>query len=518
VRVILRRGALLGAIVTAPFVTISYVGWRVFGWPFLPFDLFDWIVRALPGAVVTFAIDLAVTVSSVLPLGTTANSAKTADQVMAIALVFVGGGVIGAALALMLRVSDESARTAGVMLGALLGGLAWLLESDLQRLPPGSFVSGAWVVSTVVGWGLVFGTLYERVREDSAEAVAQVASAERRQFLVRTGGIAAASSLAGALLTRLAGGGGPLPGERWSASHTLPNAGSLVTPLPGTRPEFTPLERHYRIDVDTRAPVLRERDWRLRVGGLVDHPLVLTLDDIRSDVPLHQFITLECISNPVGGDLIGTTRWTGLSLQRVLARVQRGPRATHVRVTSADGFFETVALELIDRDPRVMLTYAWDGVPLFLEHGFPLRLYVPNVYGMKQPKWITAIDILDHFEAGYWVSRGWDREGTMKATSAIDTVVAAETPISDAGRGAVSVGGIAHAGARPIARVEVRVDDGAWHEAVVREPMSSTAWVVWRAQVPYAAGEHTFTVRCVEREGAAQTEPLYRKRITLPPA
>ena len=89
-----------------------------------------------------------------------------------------------------------------------------------------------------------------------------------------------------------------------------------------------------------------------------------------------------------------------MSLQRVLARVTREASATHVRITSADGFFETVALDAIDNDPRVMLTYAWDGVPLFVEHGFPLRLYVPNVYGMKQPKWITSIDFVDHFEAG----------------------------------------------------------------------------------------------------------------------
>ncbi len=228
---------------------------------------------------------------------------------------------------------------------------------------------------------------------------------------MRVGAATMLTSLAGTVVGRLIGGGRRLAGEPWSASHELPNARSLVMPAPGTRPEFTPLEDHYRIDINTRAPVLYERDWRLHVGGLVEHPLTLTLDDIRNDVPTHQFVTLECISNPPGGDLIGTTRWTGVSLQRILARVERGARATYLRITSADGFFETVAIELIDKDPRVMLTYAWDGLSLFAEHGFPLRLYVPNVYGMKQPKWITAIDLLDHFEAGYWVSRGWDRDG-----------------------------------------------------------------------------------------------------------
>src|ERR1700745_4201659 len=101
----------------------------------------------------------------------------------------------------------------------------------------------------------------------------------------------------------------------------------------------------------------------------VENPAAFTLQDLQRYEPMHhQFVTLECISNPVGGDLIGTTRWTGVSLQRVLDRVGRDPRATHLRITSADAFYETVALELIDRDPRVMLTYAWDGLPLFVEH------------------------------------------------------------------------------------------------------------------------------------------------------
>ena len=268
-------------------------------------------------------------------------------------------------------------------------------------------------------------------------------------------------------------------GARWSDDHPLPNAGAVVTPVPGTRPEFTPLENHYRIDVDTRAPVVpveHVAQWRLAIGGLVDAPLTLTLDDLRREEPLHQFVTLACISNPIGGDLIGTTRWSGVSLQRLLRRVQLKPGATHLKITSADGFFEVVALETIKNDPRVMLTYAWDGVPLLMEHGFPLRIYIPDVYGMKQPKWIEPIDVVDRWEPGYWVARGWDREGRMQATSVVDA-------INTTGNGA-SVGGIAHAGARGISKVEVRVDDGEWRGARLREPLSDTTWVIWRADLP----------------------------------
>jgi DMSO/TMAO reductase YedYZ molybdopterin-dependent catalytic subunit len=152
---------------------------------------------------------------------------------------------------------------------------------------------------------------------------------------------------------------------------------------------------------------------------------------------------------------------------------------------------------------------------LLVEHGFPLRLYVPNVYGMKQPKWITAIDLLDHFEAGYWVSRGWDRDGVMRATSVVDAVDVTGTATTAGGQSRALIGGIAHAGSRAIARVEVRVDEGEWHEARVREPLSSTTWVVWRVEVPYAPGEYTLTVRCVESDGVAQAGRLHSKHVRL---
>src|SRR4029450_12154117 len=145
-----------------------------------------------------------------------------------------------------------------------------------------------------------------------------------------------------------------------------------------------------------------------------------TLDRIRSYEPLHQFVTLACISNPVGGTLIGTTRWTGASLQHVLPDFRLAPNATHLKISSADKFYEVVPVDAIRADERVMLAYDWDGVPLTTKHGFPLRIYIPDLYGMKQPKWIESIEAIDHWEPGYWVKRGWDRIARMKGTAAID--------------------------------------------------------------------------------------------------
>jgi hypothetical protein len=281
--------------------------------------------------------------------------------------------------------------------------------------------------------------------------------------------------------------------------------------VPGTRPEFTPLEKHYRIDTDTRAPVVDERRWRLKVGGLVESPQELTLDELRRYEPMHQFVTLACISNPVGGDLISTTRWTGVSLQRLLPRLAVKPSATHLKIMSTDGFSEVIALDIVKTDPRVMLAHAWDGVPLPVEHGFPLRIYIPNVYGMKQPKWIQAIDAIDRWEPGFWVARGWDQEGRMKATSVIDTIAVSARMTDVNGRRLVQLGGVAHAGARGISRIEVRVDDGEWREAQLRDPLSETTWVVWRADLSLQQGEHTFGVRCYDGNGAPQAAGFHSK-------
>jgi hypothetical protein len=219
---------------------------------------------------------------------------------------------------------------------------------------------------------------------------------------------------------------------------------------------------------------------------------------------MHQFITLSCISNTVGGDLTGTTRWTGVSLQQLLPDLSLQPNATHLKIQSADGFFEVVALDAIRGDGRVMLTYAWDGLPLPEKHGFPLRIYIPDRYGMKQPKWIESIEATDHWEPGYWVVRGWDREARMKATSVIDTI-ATNMMIAKPAQGMrVPIGGIAHAGVRGISKVELRVDNGEWMPAELRTPLSGQTWVLWRYDWPMQRGKHTFTVRCFEGDGTPQ--------------
>lgn len=504
----------MGACLTAPLIAWSYAGWKLLGLPFLPFDLFDWITRSLPGSIVTLAIDAIIKAGQLWRWGSLAAAAKTVEQTMAIVLLLAGGVAGGTVLFGLLRLSEEPAGLLGVILGFAAGFMALLIEQNLNRIPTGSILPGVWVVSTCVIWGGAFGYVYNRLsapRDLEPHGVAF--DRVRRRLLMGLGTAAVLCSAAGTLLAALVGRRREGVGERWSWSHPLPNAASEIAPAPGTRREFTPLEDHYRIDINTRAPVLDGGRWRLQIAGLVNRPLALSLDDLRAEAPTHQMVTLECISDPIGGDLIGTTRWTGVSLQRLLTRVGVAKNATHLRISSADGFFETVPLETINQDSRVMLAYAWDGLPLAVEHGFPLRIYIPSVYGMKQPKWIAAIDAIDHFEAGYWVSRGWDREGRVKIESVVDSVkTGAAAPD---GTRLTSVGGYAYSGGRGVSKVEVQIDGGGWRAARIREPLSDTTWVLWRLDLPLAAGEHIFVVRCESGDAAPQPGPLHSRRATI---
>lgn len=538
-------GAWVGALLTAALTGVLFAAGGLAGGPFVPFDLFDWLARVLPGPVVTFGIDTMVDAIVLLNLGSVSEVAKTAEQVLALVIFLLGGASIGGAtFAVLSRRGGASLRPAATT-GALVGVLAFLVGLRVNPAVQGApLASLAWLLAAFAGWGAALGWAHARlvatpaakprpdgsrrdtVREDPAGASGTgegtLARLDRRRFLIRLGGATALVTVAGAGLgaylrddvpgprrTDASGGGasGDGPAELpWSQRNPLPNEGAEVAPAPGTRPEFTPLEEHYRIDINLTPPRVDGSEWRLRVDGLVQEARTFGLEDLRAYPPMHQFVTLACISNPLGGDLIGTQRWTGVSMQQLLPDMGLRDAATHLRISSVDGFYEIVAIEDILADERVMLCYAWDGRPLPQRNGFPLRVYVPDLYGMKQPKWIERIEAIDTWQEGYWVDRGWDAEARMRATSVIDTV-ATESRITDGeGPPRIPVGGIAHAGARGISRVEVQVDDGPWQEARLRRPLSGTTWTLWRFDWPFEEGSHTLTVRCVDGEGNAQIE------------
>ena len=352
----------------------------------------------------------------------------------------------------------------------------------------------------------------------AAAASTEAERIDRRHFLIRMSGLVATFVVLGAEVADiLAVEGGPAVAPVTKAPIPFPNADSPVKPVAGTRPEYTPVAEHYRVDIDLTPPSIDATSWRLRISGLVASPRQLTIGQLRGDYAKRdQFITLECISNPVGGPLIGTTLWSGPSFRDVLATAQPRPGANYAHMLAQDGFDEVVALSTVQSDPRVILAYDWNGQPLPTAHGFPLRVYIPDLYGMKQPKWITDIVLVPDFIPGYWVTRGWDKQAIRRTTSVIDTVATSDLQ-RRAGRTYVPVGGIADAGSRGISKVEIQVDGGPWEPAELRQPLSPLTWVIWRYEWPWQEGEHTFGVRAYDGAGVLQTttaNPTYPSGAT----
>jgi DMSO/TMAO reductase YedYZ molybdopterin-dependent catalytic subunit len=173
--------------------------------------------------------------------------------------------------------------------------------------------------------------------------------------------------------------------------------------------------------------------------------------------------------------------------------------ATALYIESVDGFYETVVMDDM-MDPRTLLVYEMNGEPLPTEHGYPLRIYIPNRFGMKQPKWIVRMEAVSEEREGYWVERGWSRTATVRTTSVIDIVMDQQT-----GGQVAHVGGIAYAGARGISKVEVQVDDGPWQEAQLRvPPLSPLTWVQWQHEWATQTGRHTARVRAYDGTGELQ--------------
>jgi DMSO/TMAO reductase YedYZ molybdopterin-dependent catalytic subunit len=344
-------------------------------------------------------------------------------------------------------------------------------------------------------WGLAFSQAYGRygvVAPQSAvrdSLQGQVQRLDRRRFTITFGATAAVITVVGA------GIGTYLARREEEATATamnettahqvdetahmiFPNANDPVVPVTGTRPEYTPIKDHYKVFYELEPTVIDGGTWRLPITGMVDNPLMLTLDDLHKNFTAQsQYVTLSCISGKVGTTLISTTQWTGVSAQELLAGAKVQPTAKFLNISCGDGYYETVPLDLINADKRIMFCYAWDGNTLPGDHGFPLRIWIPDRFGMKQPKWITGIEVTDEDKKGYWVERGWDKTAQVKTTSVIDTV-AVDNAIHDGDNQRVPIGGIAWAGAREISKVEVSIDNGPWQPAQLRAPLSETTWVM----------------------------------------
>jgi DMSO/TMAO reductase YedYZ molybdopterin-dependent catalytic subunit len=497
-------GAVLGGLTSLPILALLYLGELLAGLPFVPFDLFDWLARVLPGGVVTAGIDALVRLITALNLGPTSVAAKRIEQASALLLFVIGGAVLGITIVLLLRRRALSAWQAG----ASGGIVAFLLISALE------FGRGGWhpaagtllsLALLIVGWGVVLGAALGGTLREALPTPAAVDQSSRRALLRLAGGSLVVALGAWSLGRLLAARDRTTGADQSIAPQALPTPTlpprTGVAPAPGSRAEVTPNAAFYRIDINTIPPRLDGRAWMLEVTGLFAKAHPLTLASLMAYPAVTQPITLSCISNEIGGDLISTSYWTGVRLPDLLQELGLKPEAKALAIQAADGYYESVALEDM-RDPRTLLVYGMNGQTLPIEHGYPLRIYIPNRYGMKQPKWITHIEALDHPGDGYWVDRGWSKEARPQVLAIIDSV--AQDQIV-AGR--VPIGGIAWAGDRGIRTVELQVDGGAWEAAhVLTPPLSPLTWVLWRYDWPVVAGSHTFRVRATDGTGALQIE------------
>jgi DMSO/TMAO reductase YedYZ molybdopterin-dependent catalytic subunit len=295
----------------------------------------------------------------------------------------------------------------------------------------------------------------------------------------------------------------PLPTD---ASPAFPVADPSFQLGPGMRPEATPPPALYVVSSEVRSPNVDATVWRLTLGGLVNKPLSLSYAELRSLDRVDQPSTLTCISNEVGGGLTGTGVWSGVPLRALLDLVGASSAASTVIVQSVTGYSDSIPLARA-LDPRTLVVYGFGDQALAREHGFPARLIVPGLYGMRNVKWLSGIELADHDLQGYWEMRGWDPSADVRTQSTTDT---ANTSLGNANsihsdNGLVVLGGYAFAGIRGISAVELNIDNAGWQSVQLKEPMSDITWRPWRYAWLATPGEHVVTVRATDGAGVVQS-------------
>ncbi|MDA2808630.1 molybdopterin-dependent oxidoreductase [Nocardiopsis suaedae] len=397
------------------------------------------------------------------------------------------------AVAVAVRRADEPMAVVPVVVGALAGeaALVLLLRAVRGGRPAGSPVAG------------VGGTRRGR------PAGAPQGVSSRRRFLLTGAGVLVFAGAAGGIGRYLASGAG-IAEKR--AALRLPPAADPLPPLPagsdlglrGLPPFTTPNPVFYRIDTALSVPRVDPDRWRLRIHGMVDRPLELDYDALLRRRLVESDTTLTCVSNQVGGDLVGNTRWLGVRLDDLLREAGVHSGADQILSTSQDGWTCGTPTEAVLDGRDALLAIAMDGEPLPFAHGFPVRMVVPGLYGfVSATKWVTDIRLTRFSDArAYWARRGWAVRAPIKTMSRIDV----PGPLAEVDAGPTTVAGTAWAQRRGIEAVEVRADGGPWREADLAEVPGIDTWVQWSTEFDLEPGRHAFEVRATDNSGYTQTE------------
>ena len=383
--------------------------------------------------------------------------------------------------------------------------------------PAGAGPSGTGAGGSRTGGSLAGGSLAGGSRAGENEQfrswtpAGQAASAARRHFLVAAGvGLAAAAigelggrSLATRKNVSLAQAAVRFPR---AAVPAPPLPGGVNLPVPGISPFITPNGQFYRVDTALIVPEVDPSNWQLRIHGMVSREVVITFDELLRRPLIEDYLTLCCVSNPVGGPYIGNAKWLGASLASLIRSAGPKAGADQMLSTSVDGFTSGSPLEVVLDGRDALLAVAMNGAALPTEHGFPARQVIPGLYGyVSACKWVVDIEVTTFAAAqAYWVPRGWSQLGPIKTESRIDVPAGGSTVKA----GQVAVAGVAWAQHKGIAAVEVRVDHGPWQEATLATVPDIDTWRQWTWQWNATHGTHLIEARATDKTGYTQTSAV----------
>jgi DMSO/TMAO reductase YedYZ molybdopterin-dependent catalytic subunit len=278
--------------------------------------------------------------------------------------------------------------------------------------------------------------------------------------------------------------------------------------------EITPTDLFYRVDINPVPPAVDMNSWRLAIKGLVNKPLTLTYEQLKARPSVPQIATLECISNKIANDFIGTAIWNGFELNGLLDEVEVKPNAKYIVFRCADGYDVGIPLERGSQQGSI-LAYGMNGETLNAKHGYPLRAIIPGLYGMMNPKWITEIELIDRVYEGYWQKKGWANNAQYNTHSYI--IIPGGAPVRKIFRNLGSVNivageqipiaGVAFAGDRGILRIQVSTDGGnTWRDARIKNPLSPYSWVIWATELDVTSkANYRIIVRATDKTGKIQT-------------
>jgi DMSO/TMAO reductase YedYZ molybdopterin-dependent catalytic subunit len=468
------RGFAWGALAGLALVALMYLAGTFLGLRPLPQALSGPVLAIMPGFVFGFLID------------TLQHAGKVVEELGLIVAMVVGLGVLGASWVV------ASARWRFAQSALVFAGVGWVVVTAvLLPISGDGFLGLNDGPTTPLVWGLLFAIYGVILQMGSASPLPEAADPGRRRTL---GAVPVGIGLVslGVLAFRL------VP-DWYRAIFNPPEAG-----LSGVSPEITPVGNFYLVSKNFygQDPVVDANGWSLSVGGAVDKPLKLSLADLRALPSSTEYVTMECISNNVGGGLMSTGSFTGVRLSDLVAMASPRANGTWAAFKARDGYAESLPMSLIQGAPELLVAYDLDGAPLPAAHGYPARILLPGHYGMKGPKWLDSIELVDHESGGYWEMQGWDHNAVVKTTARFD--VPRDGDIVKLG--VVSLSGVAFAGNRGVSKVEYSTDGGrSWTAADLKPPLSSLTWVLWSAVwTPGREGSYQLQVRATDAAGATQ--------------